>query len=127
MAKRTQRPSVEIKTYEEAGRIVMEYEETRAYLTSIISSYVPDGGLIVDCSDFKNLKHYGRTIKGVAERMLRNHSVARNIIELKKTSDRAKRQELEERISIQLEGCRLMDSWVSELYGWAQNVYPHQA
>lgn len=127
MAITSTQPSVNLKTYQEAEGIVREYTETDPYLRSLISNHVPDAELVLSCSDRANLKYYGRTIKGVAERMLRSHPVARNILKLKDTKDRATRQDLEERICLQLEGGNYPDnSWVANFYHWAKLVYPVQ-
>jgi hypothetical protein len=125
MVIKTQRPSVRNMSYESAAGIIHDYAETDPYLRSLISNHVPDAELVLSCSDPTNLKYYGRTIRGVAEKILRSHPVAKNIIRLKKTTDKARRQDLEERICLQLEGGNYPDnSWVANFYNWAKNVYP---
>ena len=108
---------VRMNTYDEARNIVQEYQETRLYLTSIIQNHIPNAEDVLSCSDLMNLKHYGRVIKGVAERMLKTYipkdvekSILENISSLEKIEDSGEKQLLEERISIQLEGCNVPDS-----------------
>ncbi len=126
MGTKTNRPSVVIKTYEKAASIVREYSENEQYLRSLIRNCVVKGSLVVDCSDFQNLKYHGRTILGVAHKMLRGHSIAGNILNLKNTKNRDARGVLEERICMQLEGCKVEpENWLSNFYIWARKIYPN--
>lgn len=117
MAIKTQRPSVIIKTYKEARAITNEYIENDIYLRSLIRNHVPNAELILSCSDFANLKYHGRTILGVAKKIIRNSvdkktqkSILDNISKLKVCTEISEREDLEERIAIQLEGCKVPDS-----------------
>ncbi len=124
MRKKTQRPSVINMSYKAAWNILREYTENDTYLRSLIENHTPNPELVLSCSDHLNLRHYGKTIKGVAEKMLKSHPTGRNIGNLTKTTDPVERELLEERICIQLEGCNVPDSnWVSNFYSWAKNIH----
>jgi hypothetical protein len=126
--KKSAQPSVRIKKYQDAARILSGYEEKDSYLRSIIRNYMPDeGDLINNSADFNYLKYCGRRIRGVAQKMLKSHPVAENIIKLKETSNRSERECLEERIRLQLKCCNYEgNSWVTNFYNWAKKVYPHK-
>ncbi|MBU2576361.1 MAG: hypothetical protein KKF50_01430 [Nanoarchaeota archaeon] len=112
MAKKSQRPSVKINTYEQASRILNGYHESREYLQSLIGHFVPNGGLIVDCSDMKNLKYHGRTIQGVAKKILESSELMKKIKSLPTIEDEVERELFDERICIQLEGRPLSSNYL---------------
>ncbi|MFH0711663.1 MAG: hypothetical protein V1889_00900 [archaeon] len=99
---KTQRPSVKMKTYEQASRVLNEYEETRPHLQSLVEKFIPDGTLNRRHADFQYLKHCGRTIKGVAQKILESSNLIKKIKKLSQIGETEK-ELLEERICIQMD------------------------
>lgn len=120
MGKKSERPSVINMSYKAA--LVMSYEYTESdeqYLRSIIRNHFPDAEIVLSCSDRENILYHARTIKGVADKLLRNlkkknqrieQAIQPNIDLLAQTQDPNQRELLEERICIQLEGCKVPDN-----------------
>ena len=106
MAKKADRPSVKIETYESAASILKDYTETRQFLQSIISKYIPNGESLLDYSDLVYLKHCGRTIKGVAERILKDSPLKKKIDSILKINEEAQRELVDERVCIQLDSIK---------------------
>ena len=124
MAKKSQRPSVKLRSYESASRILNEYQESRPYLQSLIERFIPNGTLIVDSADFAYLKHCGRTIKGVAQRMLDSSDLMKNINALSSASEETQRELLDERVCMQWEGQKLSgnhNAYIARQYKMAKN------
>lgn len=121
--------SVRMSTYKEAKMITQEYEETRLYLTSLIENHIPNPESVLSCADLAYLKHCGRVIKGVAERMLRTRvrkstekAILENISSLGNSTDYVERQLLEDRICLQLVGCNVPDNhYLIKKYEKARN------
>ena len=116
MAKKTQRPSVINMGYEKARTISFKYDENdEQYLRSIVRDHIPNPELVLSCADRENLIHHARTIRGVAKRLCdyqdkQQEPILRNIERFAKTSDTSEREFLDERVCIQLEGCRIPDN-----------------
>lgn len=137
MGKKTQRPSVINMSYKAA--LVMSHEYTESdeqYLRSIIRNHIPDAEIVLSCSDRENILYHARTIKGVADKLLRNlkkknqrieQALQPNIDLLAQTQDPNQRELLEERVCIQLEGCKVPNnSTLVKTYENARDKYPNK-
>lgn len=130
IGKKTQRLFRIIDTsmsYSAARSIIEDYnEDDEPYLRSMVRRHVLNAENELACADEDYLLHMARTIKGVADKVLKSHPIGKNIRALTKTADPAERELLEERICIQLEGCNIPDSnWVSNFYSWAKTIHPN--
>ena len=128
MGKKTQRPSVINMSYKQAEAIMHEYnEQNEIYLRSLIKNHIPNYQLVLDCSDTQNILHHTRTIKGVAEKMLRTHTIFKSIAEkikiLTETINQDERDMLEDRICVRLEECKFPGKFMlEEAYKKAQKT-----
>jgi len=73
--KKTNRPSVINMTYKDAIAMSNEYTEMdEQYLRSLVRNHIPYAENVLSCSDRKYLLHMTRTIKGVADKLVKSYN-----------------------------------------------------
>jgi hypothetical protein len=104
MAKYTQRPSVLNMTYAKASTMQQDYTEANeAYLRSIVRNHVPDAENKLACADRSYLLHMARTIKGVANKVLKSSPLNKRIELLAEMEEGDAKELFDERICLQMD------------------------
>lgn len=104
MAKYTQRPSIINMTYAKASAMLQDYTEANeSYLRSIVRNHVPDAENQLACADRAYLLHMARTIKGVANKVLKSSPLNKRIELLAEMEEGDAKELFDERICIQMD------------------------